>query len=240
MPTDFLISLIPSEKRGLWRDYIKFTELGNIRFAYEEGKKEIKEEKLRLLEKAVRREIKGSVNILARLQQEFIKDNLSISLLTDWLTVWKYTSILKPPLNEKQASDIIGYVVSPLTRMIMALNNENPSIYLPFAAFISAALFLQMTEKKTELLKGGKWGIKQRKSKLKGWLKNARVLLSVVSSGRLKFRLALLLNRIKFYEKAFQNNKQYNIGMLDEIRIFLYSVWQFMIIRHKSVAIKGL
>ena len=240
MLLDFLISLIPEKKRGLWSDYLKFADMGSSRFVYEEGKESIKEEKLRLLEKAMRREIKNSANILACLQQEFIKENLSISLLTDWLTVWKYTSVLKSPLNEKQISDIIGYIVSPLTRMIVALNDENPSIYLPFAAFVSATVFLRMTEEKSELLKGGKWSLKQRKSKLKGWLKNSRVLLSVVGSKRLKFRLAMLLNRVRLYESAFLNNKQCNIGMLDEIKIFLYSIWQFITVRHKSVTIKGL
>lgn len=240
MPIDFLISLIPSKKRGLWRDYLKFANVGNSRFVYEEGKENIKEEKLRLLEKAMRREVNNPVNILARLQREFIKENLSISLLIDWLTVWKYTATLNPPLNEKQVSDIIGYIVSPLTRMILVLNDENPSIYLPFAALISAALFLQMTKEKNELLKGGKWSLKQRRSKLKGWLKNSRVLLSVVSSKRLKFRLAMLLNRIRLYESAFLNNKQCDIGMLDEMKIFLYSIWQFMTIRHKSVTTKGI
>lgn len=240
MPIDFVISLIPGKKRELWRDYLKFADMGNSRFTYEDGRENVKEEKLRLLEKAMRREIKNSANTLARLQQEFIKENLSISLLTDWLTVWKYTSVLKSPLNEKQISDIIGYIVSPLTRMIVALNDENPSIYLPFAALISATIFLQMTEEKNELLKGGKWSLKQRKSKLKGWLKNSRVLLSVVGSKRLKFRLAVLLNRVRLYESAFLNNKQCDIGMLDEIKIFLYSIWQFMTIRHKSVTTKGI
>lgn len=240
MAINFLTSLIPNKYHQLWLDYLKFAEWGGRRFAYEEGKEDAKENKLFMLEKALRCKGKFLWGVSGRLKKEFSEENLAISLLTDWLIVWKYTTELKPPLNEKQISDIIGYAVSPLTRMIMALNDENPSVYLPFGSLVSAVVFLYLMQSKAELIKGSKWSLKQRKSKLKGWIKNSRVLLSVTRSAKLKFRLALLLNRLDFYNVAFQNNKQCHIGVLDEIMIFLYSIWQFMTIRRKSVAIKEL
>lgn len=240
MLIDLLTSLLPTEKRKLWQLYRQFIRVGNKSFCFEENKKDIKKEKLRLLEKAIYRNCSTSSNLLARIKKEFKTEGLSVSLLTDWLVVWKYTSVLQTPLNEKRLSDIIGYAASPTARMIMALNNENPSVYLPFCSLISAILFLQLTHEKSPLLQGAKWSLKQRRSKLKGWLKNARVLLNVVSSKRLKFVLALLLNRLNIYEQAFQNNKQCKIGVLDEVKIFLYSIWQFIAVRHKSVAIKGM
>lgn len=240
MLIDNLLSLIPAEKHSLWRDYTNFIELGRARFAYEEDKTDFKEEKIRLLEKAVRRDLGGSKNILSRLQKDFIKENLSISLLTDWLVVWRYTATMPLPLSERRLSDIIGYAASPLARMIMALNNENPSVYLPFSSLISAVLFLQAEEEGYKLFKGCKWSAKQKRGKLKGWLKNSRVLLNVVKSKRLKFKMALLLNRLDFYERTRSNNQQRHTTFLDEMRIFLYSIWQFVTIPHKSVKIKGL
>ena len=239
MSADFLTSLVPAENLELWQNYLKFINLGKNRFFYENNKTSVKEEKLRLLEKAIRRDLPISDNVLSRLQQGFLQENLSVSLLSDWLIVWRYTATLPLPLNEKRLSDIIGYSASPLARMIIALNNENPSIYLPFSSFVSAFLFLMMEAEKSDLLKGARWSRKQKSSKLKGWLKNSKILLSVIRSKRLKFKTALLLNRLKIYEQAFQNNKQYKIGFLDEVRIFLYSIWQFMTIRYKSVAVKG-
>ncbi|MBQ8481577.1 MAG: hypothetical protein IJ532_03500 [Alphaproteobacteria bacterium] len=238
MPIDFLTSLIPSQNLELWNNYLKFINLGKSRFFYEKDRISCKEEKLRLLEKAVRRDLPVSDNILSRLQQEFLQENLSVSLLSDWLAVWRYTATLPLPLNEKRLSDIIGYAASPAARMIIALNNENPSIYLPFSSLVSAVLFMAMETEKDDLFKGSKWSLKQKRSKLKGWLKNSRILLSVIRSKRLKFKTALLLNRLKIYERDFQNNKQFKIGFLDEVSIFLYSMCQFMTIRYKSVAIK--
>jgi hypothetical protein len=240
MPIDLLTSLIPNEKQKLWELYLSFLYAETKRFGFDKTQAKVKEDKLRLLEKALRRDVSGKNNIIAKLQSEFIKENLSLSLLTDWLVVWRYTAILEPPLNEKRISDIIGAAASPLARMIMALNNENPSIYLPFSSLISAILFLYILRENKPILKGCKWKLSQQRSKLKGWLKNAGVLLNVVSSLKLKFKVALLLNRLNIYGQAFQNNKQCEIGILDEIKIFLYSIWQFVTVRHKSVIIRGL
>lgn len=240
MLIDLLTSLIPNEKQALWELYLKFLDAEIKRFEFEKDKTAIKEEKIRLLEKVLRCNNLAKNNIIAELQKGFINENLSVSLLTDWLVVWRYSAITEPPLNEKRISDIIAAAASPLARMIMALNNENPSIYLPFSSLVSAVLFLYITHNDYPILKGCKWRLSQRRSKLKGWLKNADVLLNVVSSKRLKFKIALLINRLKIYQYAFQNNKQCKIGVLDEIKIILYSVWQFMTVRHKSVIIRGL
>lgn len=80
----------------------------------------------------------------------------------------------------------------------------------------------------------------RQRSKLKGWLKNAHVVLEVVRSKRLKFAAALLSEKLKSYEKAFANNKQPETGFIDKTRIFLYAAWQFAAVRRRSVDIKGL
>ena len=236
MPIDLLIKLIPSENRWIWNDYLQFVACGMRRFNYEKNKTELKIEKLRLSEKALHR----NYGKLSELSENFKKNALSLSLLTDWLTVWRYTATLPPPLNEKQISDIIGDASSLLARMIMALNDENPTIYLPLCSLLSAVIFLYLTFNKDEFIKTGKWSSKQRHSKLKGWLKNSGVLLSVIRSKRLKFQTALLLNILKFYARNLQNNKQLEMTFLDEIRIFMYSTWQFITIRRKSVTTRGI
>lgn len=239
MQINSLSQLIADKYRPLWDDYLRFFLLGQQRFAYQEMMVERKSEQLRLLEKALRRNFALPNTLLYRLQQKFAEQNLSLSLLLDLLIVWRYTSSLPSPLSEKQISDIIGYIASPLARMIMALNDENPSIYLPLSSLVSAVLYCWLSEQKSDLLKGTKWSAKQRRSKLKGWLKNSSLLISVVRSYRLKFKSALLLNQLKFWADRLQNNKQRHITFLDEVRIVLYSAFQFVTVRHKSVTIKG-
>lgn len=240
MSIDTLTSLIPDKQRELWLDYITFIKAGNKKFAYAKGMENINIEKLKRLEKAMRRDFPISGNLLAKLQRKFVRENLSVSLLTDWLTVWRYISTLPQPYNEKRISEIIGNAASPLARMIMVLNNENLSVYLPLCSLVSSVLLTDLIENKSGLMKSAKWGTRQKLSKLRGWIKNSKVLLSIVSSKSLKFRMAVLLNRQQCYEQYMISNKQFSVGVLDWIKIFLYSIWQFMTIRHKSVKIKGI
>lgn len=240
MPINLLKSLIKKDDRTLWSDYIRLFLLGCEHFSYEMGKEDIKNEKTRLLEKAIRRNFMISGNLLCRLQKEFIDNNLSISMILDLIAAWKYIALLSPPLNEKQVSDIIGYIASPISRMIIALNNENPSIYLSVTSLVSAVIFLQFNDDNLSFIKTSRWSVKQKRSKLKGWLKNSYVLLSIVRSLRLKFKIAQVLNRLVLYEMAFQNNKQYATSFLDETKIFLYSIFQSVTVRRRSITVKGL
>ena len=93
MPIDLLTSLIPNEKQALWELYLKFLDAEIKRFEFEKDKTAIKEEKLRLLEKVLRRNNAVKNNIITELQNGFISENLSLSLLTDWLVVWRYSAI---------------------------------------------------------------------------------------------------------------------------------------------------
>ena len=240
MSIDMLTSLIPDKQRELWLDYITFIKMGNKKFAYVKGSENTNIEKLKRLEKAMRRDFPISGNLLAKLQRGFIKENLSVSLLTDWLAVWRYISTLPQPYNEKRISEVIGNAASPLARMIMALNDENLSIYLPLCSLVSLVLLTDLLENKSGFTITAKWSTRQKLGKLRGWIKNSKVLLSIVSSKTLKFRVAFLLNRLHCYERYMSNNKQFSIGVLDWIKIFLYTVWQFIAIRHKSVEIKGI
>ena len=240
MSIDVLTSLIPDKQHELWLDYITFVKMGNKKFAYIKGSENVNIEKLKRLEKAMRRDFPISGSLLAKLQQGFIRENLSVSLLTDWLTVWRYISSLPQPSNEKRTSEVIGNAASPLARMIMALNNENLSIYLPLCSLVSLVLLTDLLENKSDFIMTTKWGIRQKIGKLRGWIKNSKVLLSIISSKSLKFRVAILLNRLQCCEKHILSNKQLTVGVLDWIKIFLYSIWQFITIRHKSVKIKGI
>ena len=124
--------------------YIKYLKLGNEHFGQKGVSAEVKAEKIRLLERGIRRDFPQQDNIIARLQKQFVTENLSLYLLLDPLLAWRYTATGKRPTSETQVSDIIGYETSPLARLLMVLNNENPSTYLPMQSLLVLLLFLYM------------------------------------------------------------------------------------------------
>lgn len=235
-----LLKLVPANQRQIMADWWLFWQGGNQHFCCKYKDAELKEEKIRLLEKAMRRPCALSKNLLAKLQNSFVQENISISILLDLLVVWRYWAAENFPTSEQQFTDMCGYIAAPLARLIMALNNESPSTYLPMTALLSETLY--STEGVFPVIVTAKLKItsKQRKNKCAGWLKNAAVLLEIVSGKRLKMQLALLLNYRKLQLKYMMNNKQPSKSLLDEVAIFLYSFYQWMTIRKKTLHNKGI
>ena len=220
--------------------YIKYLKIGNEHFGQKSVSAEVKAEKIRLLERGIRRDFPQQDNIIARLQKQFVTENLSLYLLLDPLLAWRYTATGKRPTSETQVSDIIGYETSPLARLLMVLNNENPSTYLPMQSLLALLVFSDMFQNKSPLLKAVKWSKKQRCSKLTGLLKNAGVLLSIVRSKRLKYKAAILLNTAAVLVEKYEKNQQMFLSVLDVLRIYLYSCSQFLFIRKQTVTKKGI
>ena len=156
-------------------------------------------------------------------------------MLLDPLYAWRYLAREKYPTSEEQLSELVNLGISPFARLIMALYDENPSTYLPLTSLFSFLFLLENFEKKSKLVAKLKLSKRQKISKLKGLLKNSTIILSLINSKRLKFRLAQSLNRAKILLKKYENNKQLKIAVLDRILIFLYSMVQFVSVKHKTL-----
>ncbi len=232
-----LLNLVPKAKRPILELYLRYWQMGWRSFTTTNKDTTTKQEQIRLLEKAIRRDFPLKQNLLAQLQRAFVAEDVSLSLLLDLLSVWRYLATDRQPTSEEQLSEIIGATVSPPARLIMVLNNEQPSTYLPAQALLSAVLWRDLWIKKSTLVQKIKLSTRQKNSKLSGQLKSATVLLTIVQSKRLKWRLALFLNRMAI---LWQNNKQERIGVLDEIKIILYSIYQFFMVRHRTVTRRGI
>lgn len=232
-----LLPLVAAPKRHVLELYFAYWQLGWQHFSKNNLSPTTKEKQIRLLEKAIRKDFPLKHNLLAKLQQAFVAENLSLYLLLDLLSAWKYLANEAEIKTEAQLSDIIGYAASPLARMIMALNNEVPSTYLPMQSLLCAMMWYNLSKQKSPLLQKIKLSAKQKNSKLNGLLQNAAVLLAIISRKKLKFQMALLLNRLNI---IMQNNKQAKLCALDELKIFLYSVYQFMVVRKRTLTQKGI
>ena len=206
-------SLVKNEHYQLIDDYFRYLNCGLLHYAKENVEKQVKKQKLELLEKALRKDSRLENSLIYRLQQEFLKENLSLYLLLDPMYAWRYLAEEKMPTSEA----------------------ENPATYLPLSSFFSALFLTDLYNNKLPLIAKVKLSKRQRLSKLKGLLKNAGVILSLVNSKRLKFKLALALNEAKILLKYQENNKQPKITLIDSTRVFLYSVWQFFSVKHKTL-----
>ena len=227
--------LVKKEHYALISDYFNYLETGLKHYAKENVSIETKKHKLELLEKALRKDYQHKNSLIFRLQQHFLKHNLSLYLLLDPHYAWRYLASNKLPTSEAQLSEFTNLFISPFARLIMALYDESPSTYLPLSALFSEMFLSEAFRLKSPLTAKIKLSKRQRINKLKGLLKNAAIILSLIKSKRLKFKLALAVNEAKIRLKKAENNEQPKIGVLDKILIFLYSCWQLMSVKHKTL-----
>ena len=199
----------------------------------------VKSEQIKLLERAIRKDFPLKDTLLGRLQKAFVAENLSLYLLLEPLQAWQWAAAIGKTETESRVSEIMGRLVSPAARLLMVLNDENPSTYLPMTSLLTAYRLAKELEHKSELLAKVKKTRRFWFGKLRGLLKNAFVILAVVRSKRLKFKLALELNALAIRIDKLQNNKQCKTEVLDRIKIFLYSCYQFIMIRRRTTQTKG-
>lgn len=228
-------TLVKKEHYSLIDDYFCYLQTGWKHYAKTNTLSEIKLKKLELLEKALRQDFPLEKTLVSRLQKAFVKENLSLYLLLDPLYAWRYLALEKYPTSEEQLSELVNLLISPSARLIMALYDENPSTYLPLSSLFSALFLLENFAKKSKLISMVKLSKRRKVSKLKGLLKNATVILSLLNSKRLKFRVAQSLNQAKILVEKYENNEQPKIGIIDSLRIFLYATTQFVSVRHKTL-----
>lgn len=232
--------LLKPKYHALWADYCCYLELGWQHFNDANRTTATKYEQLRLLETAIRRDFPLKENLLARLQRHFVAENLSLYLLLDPLSAWHYAASGKTPESETALTEIVQRAVAPAARLLMVLNDENPSTYLPMTSFLTALFLERLQTQKSPLLQSVKRSKKQWCRKYDGLLKNAFVLLGIVSSKRLKFKLATVLNTMKVQIGKILNNKQPTAELLDRVKIFWYAVFQFITVRRRTTTQKGL
>ena len=231
--------ILKPQYRPLWSDYCLFLQLGWKHFFNAAESASLKAEQIKLLERAVRKDFPLKNSLLGRLQKAFVAENLSLYLLLEPLQVWHWLAFIGKTETEVKVSEIIGRLVSPAARMLMVLSDENPSTYLPMTSLLTAHFLQKELENKSELLAKVKKTRRFWFGKLRGLLKNAFVILAVVKSKKLKFKLATELNRLALIIDKLQNNKQPRPERLDRIKIFLYSCYQFMTIKRRTTQTKG-
>lgn len=232
--------LLKPQYHALWADYCRYLDLGWQHFAQKDLEASVKYEQLRLLEKAIRRDFALKTNVLARLQKFFVAENLSLYLLLEPLQAWRYLVADSCPNSKNAAMEVLQHAVSPAARLQMVLNGQNPSTYLPMTTFFTAYFLYYGRMQKSSFLKNIKYSEKRWYNMLNGLLQDSFVLLEIVGSKRLKFALAIELNTLKIKLQKLLKHQQSKLDLLDRLKIIVYSIIQFIIVRKRTIVQKGL
>jgi len=172
---------------------------------------------------------------LGFLQQEFIKENLSLSLLSEPLQGFEWLSENHYPLTFTGSSPIMLQIISPVTRLIAALNNQHPPFYQPFANLICVylGLYLKNMPELTELLHQLRFSINENMPQTLPLLHNeAKKILTVTYnlSFRCKIAFYLGLSRVLIQKKSLKKT-----NFLDYVNAILYGMWYIITVKGKQL-----
>ena len=220
---------VPDESKCILRDYVYFIELGVKGALNEKVKPEVKLKKFDLLYRQIFKKCKFKNGLLARLQQIFVKENISLSLLSDMVNFFKCLSeqTSKDTWNKKIYCNQM--FISPFSRMVMLLNNLNVSVYMPFASLVMCVMLISEVQSKN---------IKHRRfylSKIKGFLKDAKVLPLVIENRAFRFKMWYLLKVLEVLIKKYKNKKELKLSFVDLAKILFYAVFKWTFTKVKTL-----
>ncbi|MBP3688054.1 MAG: hypothetical protein J6J35_06815 [Alphaproteobacteria bacterium] len=223
--------LVPHQEQALFLSYLGWVQLLAVRGL---GLKKITPKTFDRLYRAVLKP-KSANTFLGHLQQEFIKKNLSLSLLLEPLDGFEWLSKNRYPLVFSNASPVILTIISPLTRFISVLNNQHPPFYQPFAnlMFVYLALYVLNLPEFEKILKNA--GVQTDTATLTGnlplILREAKQVLPVTGGGIFKLKIAFFLALARQLIKKNAIHTKNKIDFLDYVNAFLYGLWYILTIR---------
>lgn len=163
------------------------------------------------------------LSFIIKLRKDFIKENLSFTLLTDLLTAFRKDACDYKYETWGQLVEYCSWSAAPVGRFMLALHNESPSTYLPATSLCVAlqienhlqdlkydAKLLKRVYIPSELLK--KYGVTVRDlakdhetaalkelkfailHKVRGLIKEAEILPKIIKSRRLKMEIGIILS----------------------------------------------
>ena len=113
----YIIKSVPKSQQNIILLYLYFAKLGIKSAQNEQIKPEIRLKKFALLYQQIFKPCALKNNLIAKLQQAFIKENISLSLLSDMVTSFK-----KLVLQKDNNLHFMQLFTSSIARMIMVLN----------------------------------------------------------------------------------------------------------------------
>ena len=237
-----ITKLVPNKNKELITCYLNFVSLGFKVINNDNLKSEIKLKKFDLLYRQIFKNCSLKGNVIYKLQKYFIAENISLSLLSDIIKALKELSLKEQYQTWNKFIYCSQLFLSPIVRMIMVLNNLNASVYMPFMSVMMSWLMLETGEyKKIEEF--------QNYSKLKyhlfytdkirGFLKEGKVSLQVVSNKVFRYKLCYLVSMLDVILEKFFKREKLKLSIVDLNKILFYSTLKWLFTRVKTLKIEG-
>ena len=230
-PLSIFKSLVPKRNHPLMMAYLKWMILLAKRGLH---LKPATEAQFNRIYRAVNRTW-NKRNTLGYLQQEFIKENLSLSLLLEPLQGFEWLSKNRYPLTFTGSSPIMLQIVAPFARFVAALNNQHPPFYQPFANLVCAYLgiYLQAMPTLLNMLTVARFTINTNMpASLPLLLQEAKQILPVTYYLSFKLKIAFYLGLCNI---LLQKKSSYKTNFLDYVNAILYGLWYIITIRGRAL-----
>ncbi len=230
---NYIINSVATDNRKILSFYLNFVSLGIKAAKNKNISTQVKIKKFDLLYRQIFKPCKLKNNLISQLQADFIKENISLSLLSDMVKAFKQLSMINrnSDLNEIMYTNQL--FVSPMTRILMVLNNLDMSVYVPFAALIMCAMLLAQ---------GQDNNTKNRRfyfSKIKGFYKEAKILPLVITNSKFRFKVWCYIKALDMLLTKYKNKNNLKLSNLDLIRIIFYAGIKWFFVGVKTLRIKG-
>jgi hypothetical protein len=214
--------------------YLEFIKLGIKNALNQKIKTDVKLKKFDLLYRQIFKNCALKNNIMYNLQTEFVKENISLSLLSDIVKALKQLSVKTDENDWNNKIYCYQLFVSPLARMIIVLNDLNMSVYMPFTSLLMCAMLISdiMNNK-----------IKQRRfyvSKINGFLKEAKIMPLVIKNKIFRFKAWYVLTMLEQLTKKIIKKRKLSLSNFDFIKILFYASLKWIFVRVKTLNLKGI
>ena len=175
--------------------------------------------------------------LLGQLQDQFINENLSLSLLLEPLDGYERLAKNTYPLTFSTAAPILLQIIGPLARIVTVLNQQHPIIYQPMTNLIYIYIGLDII-KQNEIKKIAKnvyFSINSNEieQNLIYMHQETQYILSLIKGIKFKLKIAFFLGLSKI---LINKKDKKNIILLDNINAFLYGLWYIIKIRGHTIS----
>lgn len=202
-----------------------------------------KEKKFNLLYKAVSKNWKEGL-LLGSLQKEFIKRNLSLSLLLEPLDGFIWLSKNNYALNLSTSLSILLQLIAPFSRFIAVINNQKPTFYQPFSnlIYIYMAIYANHTPSINKIFKNNQIEIDNKAlfEQLPKLQEEASEVLSVTYGLKNKLRFAFFVGLSRVIIKKNIHKIKNNMKKIDYVNAFLYGLCYLLKTKDKTKGLENI
>ncbi|MBE6450892.1 MAG: hypothetical protein E7016_02880 [Alphaproteobacteria bacterium] len=217
----YIIKSVPESQQNIILLYLRFAKLGIKSAQNEQISSDIRLKKFDLLYRQIFKPCALKNNLIAKLQQAFINENISLSLLSDMVTSFK-----KLVLKKDDNLHFMQLFTSLTARMIMVLNNLNMSVYMPFASLTMCAGLISFNDK-------------NQLSKLYGFLKDAQILPMLIKYAKLRFKVCYFVKLLNVYIDKIKRKEPLNLTKIDLSKILVYALFKYFFTKVRTLNVKG-